>query len=201
MSSAWVKGIRGDVWGPLFVLLGPPLLTLVVALWMDISQEILLLFIRQKMGDIASVWGLFLGLYILFVATGAKRAAVHTQTKVEGRDLARELEDARKQIEQLGVFVQDKKWDLVHLISNQVLSSCTYAIARWGDHPSQGKAKVALVNATTIVRSIVKTTSRFKDNGLTTRQVNDLRDAQVTASELLVTALGESRKIQERELL
>jgi hypothetical protein len=59
-------------------------------------------------GTIASVAGFFVGLWVLMVARGAKRAADETKNLAQTKNLVEELEHACEKIQQIGIFARSQ---------------------------------------------------------------------------------------------
>jgi hypothetical protein len=55
-------------------------------------------------------------LWLLAIASGARKAARDALSLARKKSLAEDLEDAKNKVqEKIGVFLKDQKWDLVHL--------------------------------------------------------------------------------------
>src|SRR4030095_382929 len=83
-------------------------------------------------GDVASVCGLGVSVWTLWVATKAREAAVAARAEARRRSLAEELRDAHRKAEQVGIFLVQQKWDIVFLRSQEITGVSALILSRWG---------------------------------------------------------------------
>jgi len=189
--------VRGD-WSRLAALLiGPPLI-LSIWLWLRYRNwTSAWTFVDGNWGNIASAWGLSVGVYVLMVAQGARRAAEQARQLGRARGLLEELEEANKKIQLVGVFIGQRKWDLVNHVAGEVLVSCKGIMARWNDLP--GSSSNTLLEACVLIRSIADSAIANVSEDQTAKHARRLLRAQLSAAELLSTALGHGKQLAERK--
>lgn len=148
-------------------------------------------FVANNWGSIASVWGLGVSIYVLFVAKGARKAAEDARSAERLRTVLEELEDAAKKCTELGQFARAQKWDLVHLRAQEVMASCRVTVARWGEDSALRDYRNKVLQVATFMRSIVEETN--KD----TVSQKTISDAQLNSDEKLSAVVGRMHKEQE----
>lgn len=147
-------------------------------------------------GDIATALGLLLTIWVLLVARRARRAADEARTAVRQGNLADELENASRKIQQVGIFVMSQEWNTVRYVTDDVLAACQIARARLG-HLLPPASQNKLLNTMEIVRSIAQQSSAEDVSEARRRRISA---AQLRASQLINEILGDARRIQdERE--
>ena len=97
----------------------------------------------------------------------------------------------------MGSSSRQQKWDAVQLRIEEILGSCKLVLARWGDY-LVGEPRNNLLTASTIARSIARVTVESSMRQLTERERQQTLNAQLEASELISSVLGEARKAEER---
>jgi hypothetical protein len=188
-----------DYVGPALILAGPPLVTLLLLIFHRVSWERLVQVLSRNWGNVASVWGLFIGIYVLVVATGARRAAEAARHRSRRQTLTEGLEEARNNMRQIGHFIMSGNWDVVRIKAEEVLNSCQSAMQRWDEDPLSKKAKNKLITVGTVTRSIAERAATAELNPLNMEEREEIAAAQLRAGELLSALLGESRGLQEKE--
>ena len=154
-------------------------------------------FLHANWGNVASLWGLAVGIYVLVVAQGARRAAENTAELFRKRSLVEELEDVDRKIQQVGVFIRNKKWDLVNHVAVEVLAACSASAARWGDLPEASANE--LLTAVTIIRSIADVAGRLREGQPNERDQRLISKAHLDAMQKLSATLGHCRQLSERK--
>jgi hypothetical protein len=148
-------------------------------------------------GTIASVAGLALGLYVLYVAIGARSAAQDARVLARKRNLAEELEQTMKYIEQVGSYLQGREWEAVRIRSQEVMASCSESLTRWPDGLSEQR-KNDVLTVSSLIRSIAGEAASTQANDFTPKKLKVLSQTQLQAADLLSSALGEARSRAER---
>jgi hypothetical protein len=187
-----------DYWGLFAAVIGPPFVLSMLILVGIVSWPELRPYLSSNWGNIASVWGLLVGVYVLVVAKGAKRAAEEATSKERERSLVEELDEAKAKIQQVGLFARDGKWDVVLLRAEEVLSSCRSILARWGEDYLSEDPRNMLLTVSTLVRSIADVAAESSVRNLSDQHRRDVLRAQLDASELISSVVGQSRKVQEK---
>lgn len=96
------------------------------------SMEYVWHAVQDHWGDAASVVGLGVSIATLVVARGAKAAAEAAKAEARHQNLADQLQDAQRKTEQLGAYLSQQKWEIVLLRSQEVITSCSQILRRWG---------------------------------------------------------------------
>lgn len=148
-------------------------------------------------GTIASIAGFALGLYVLHVAEGARSAAQDARVLARKRNLAEELEQNMKYIEQVGSYLQGREWEAVRIRSQEVLASCSESLTRWPDGLSEQRRNDVLT-VSSLIRSIASEAAAAQANNFGPKKLKILSQTQLQAIDLLSSALGEARKRAER---
>lgn len=148
-------------------------------------------------GTVSSVIGLGVGVYVLIVAKGARAAAQDARVLARKRTLAEELEHAKKYIEQVGDYLQNREWMAVRIRAQEIMTSCRESLTRWPDGLSQDR-KNDILNASALVRSIAEVAASPDLANIKPTKLTRLTQTQLEATELLSNALGEARNREER---
>jgi len=154
-------------------------------------------FIAQNWGNLASVAGLGISVWVLVVAKKAKRAAEEARSAARLKSLTEVLEEAANKTLQVGIFLRGQKWDIVHLRAEEVSGSCRLVLGRWDDHLTE-PAKNDLIDAIASVDSIAGVAADSSMRQLTTEDLERALYAQVEAVGLISSVLGRARKAEER---
>jgi hypothetical protein len=90
-------------------------------------------------GTAAGGAGLFVGIYTLIVAKGARRAAQDASTAARSRNLVEDLGSANQKVQQVGNFIQQEEWLAVRLRAEEILAICRSVLTRWPDQLSDDR--------------------------------------------------------------
>jgi hypothetical protein len=153
------------------------------------------LFVWTVVGTIAAVLGTTLGVYVLWVTWGARKAARAAQSSARKRSLIEELEGASQKSNQLGDLLHHQQWFAVQMRIQEISSACIQILSRWPDGLSEEK-RDDLVTAAQLARSIAARVSATGFDGLSERA--RLVGVQLRLSDRISSALGEARKTDER---
>jgi hypothetical protein len=182
------------------VILGGPVVVVCVLLFVRIlTSETITCELRNDWGNIASVWGLAIGIYVLVVATGARRAAEEARLRSKRLSLTVELEATAHKVQEVGHFLSTGNWEVVRIRSEEISNTCQAALGEWSDDPLRKKTRDRLILAAKIMRSIAERSATVETNPPTADERKETKAAQLRVSELLNTVLGESRGLQEKE--
>jgi hypothetical protein len=148
-------------------------------------------------GTVASVVGVFIGIWTLVTAMGAREAADQALKAARNRNLVEELELAERRIHEIGAFLISDQWPFVQLRAMELVSNCRTAVTRWPEGLTDER-KNNLLEAQQIAVSIASEASgaRIKPPNIGGRK--RLSDTQINASGLISAALAEARANQER---
>jgi hypothetical protein len=148
-------------------------------------------------GGTASVIGLGVSLWVLSVATDARKAAEEARSLARRRNLVEELDDASQKLQQIGIFLHQQQWFGIQLRIDEVAAICRSAMTRWSDHlPEERKNDV--ITAVQLMRSIATLSADLSGRQPSSAETKKLKTTHSRASELINDALGEARKDEER---
>jgi len=152
------------------------------------------------LGTVASVLGVGVSIWLIFIAKGARKAAEDAedtvQTYTRKRGLVEELEAVNHKADQLGAFIQHEQWFAVQMRIQEIQSVCSQILSRWADGLPEDR-RSDLLRAAELARSIAK---RLPTSGTrpTDTERGKLIEVQLRVNGHISSALGEARKIEER---
>jgi len=152
---------------------------------------------KNNWGGLTSVLGLAVSTATLLVAKRARAAAEDAKREARRRNLSEDLQDARTKSEQTGLFINESKWDIVFVRSQEIASICSLILKRWSDELSEAskdQIRLARDEASSISRVATRASARQPSES----QMRSLTAAQRKLNELLSSELGESLKVIER---
>ena len=187
-----------DFLGPVLILAVPPGVVLFALAFPGVTWNLIVEFVFANWGNLAGVWGLLLGFYLLLVATGARRAAEDARTMSRRQSLIEEMKEAENKAQQMGHFLASGNLEVVRIRAEEVLASCQSVLGRWGTEPEWEKSKNKLLSATAVIRTIAQKVATAT-GPLSAKDRTRVVLAQVQASEILSAVLAESRGLQERK--
>ena len=149
-------------------------------------------------GTIASVGGCGLGIWVLIVAKGARRAARDARAWARKKSLSEELQQAQQNIQQVGDFLHKKEWMAVRIRAQEIMASCRESLTRWPDGLSDARRDDVL-SASRLVHSIADKAASPIANVFKQSELQRLSATQLEAAELISSALGEARNREEKD--
>jgi hypothetical protein len=152
------------------------------------TRKVTTQFTTQNWGNIASVWGLVVSFYLLFVATGARRAAQEARSAERLRTALAGLEDAAAKCIQVGQFARNQKWDVVELRAQEVMARCRTTLAAWGDNSALRESRNKLLEVAVLMESIIQESRNTNVNRKT------ILDAQLDSDVKLSVVVGKIQK-------
>jgi hypothetical protein len=148
-------------------------------------------------GGAASVIGLVITVWVLFVARSARRAAEEASALARKRNLVEELDDASHKLQQVGIFLHQQEWFGIQLRIDEVAAICRAALTRWPDHLNEAR-KNDVLTAVQLTRSIASLSAELTGREPSAVETRRLKSTHSRASELINDALGEARRGEER---
>ena len=142
-------------------------------------------------GNLASVIGLVVSVATLVVATKAKAAAEAAKTEARRQNLVDEIQDAQKKAEQLGAYLSQQKWEIVLLRSQEVITSCSQILRRWGLEALSEHSRNNVLVAQQQAGSIAEVAVRAARTAPTDREFKMMSVAHHKALELLSVEAAE----------
>jgi|CZKJ01.1.fsa_nt_gi hypothetical protein len=150
-------------------------------------------------GGIASVLGLAIGVWVLIVATGAKRAAEEARVLTQRRSLIEDLEIVSHKLQQIGIFFQQQQWFAIQLRIDDVAAICRSAMTRWSDRLEED-TKNNVLTAVRLMRSIAEQATDLERRAPSPAEMKKIGKAHSNASGFINDALGEARRLEERQV-
>ncbi len=147
---------------------------------------------------LASIVGLGVTFYVLYVAKGARRAAEGAKLLAQRRNLVEELEEASQKLQQVKIYLQQEGWLGAQIRTDEVLVICRVAMARWPDRLSEERRN-GVLNAQTMIQTMSVMLTQNDDRKLAPQKQRNLMDAHSKALGHINDALGEARLKEERE--
>jgi hypothetical protein len=153
-----------------------PLPILILLMWVpEPFQPAAKDWIGKNWGNLASVWGLGVSIYVLWVAQGAKTAAKKATEEAEGaarmakasartRGALEDLQVALAASRQVSNHAGVKNWQVVRLKAEEVMESCRIIVNRWEDTAALNDSKNSLNQAITMMRTIAEEASKDTPN-------------------------------------
>ncbi len=136
-------------------------------------------------GNAFSVAGFVVSAATLFVAKWAKDAAQDAKAEARRRNLVDELEDAQRKAEQVGNYLGQEKWEIVLLRSQEVVTSCSQILRRWGAHELSERSRDNILIAQRQAGSIAQVALRAPRIPPTEQDLRRIAAAQHKALQLL----------------
>lgn len=142
-------------------------------------------WLSSNWGNLASVLGLAVSTATFFVARWAKEAAEQAKAEARRRNLADELEEAQRKTEQVGSYLGQEKWEIVLLRAQEVVTSCSQILRRWGTDELSEQSRDNILVAQQQAGSIVRVALRAPRIPPTEQDLRRIAGAQHKALQLL----------------
>lgn len=84
-------------------------------------------------GNIASVAGLAIGVWVLITATKAKQLVIQVKHQLNNRNISKDLQEMREQLVILKTIVNDKNWASAQLLCHHLLDKSKFIENRWSE--------------------------------------------------------------------
>ena len=159
--------------------------------WADASE-----FLFRNWGNLASVLGLGVSVATLVVAWKAREAAEAATAVARRRGLTEVLQDAVRTNEQVGLFLSQRKWDIVWLRAQETTSAASLALTRWSLELG-ASSKDNLLRSQQLSNSIAGVALRGADEIPMPREIARISKAQGRVAQLLNAELGASLRRSE----
>jgi hypothetical protein len=153
-------------------------------------------FLLHNWGNLVSVLGLVVSAATLAVATKARQAAEAAKAVARRQSLTEVLQDTVRKNEQVGLFLSQRKWDIVWLRAQEIASATSLVLARW-------PLELSAVSKDNLLRcqrlsSSISTVALIASGGPPTPQgIARMSQTQGRVTQLLNTELGESLRSGE----
>jgi hypothetical protein len=159
--------------------------------WDDVSG-----FLFRNWGNLASVLGLAVSAATLVVSSKAREAAEAAKAVARRQILTEVLQDAIRKNEQVGLFLSQRKWDIVWLRAQETANATSLALTRW---PMElGKdSKDNLLRAQHLSSSIASVALRVTGEMPALLEIAWISQAQGRVAQLLNAELGKSLRRSE----
>jgi len=153
---------------------------------------------RNDWGNIASLAGLVVSAFTLWFAKKAKAAADAARDEARRQNLVDEILGAQKKAEQMGAYLSQQKWEVVHLISQEMITACSQILRRWGKESLPERSRNNFLVAQQQAGSIAEVAVRALRLAPSDREFKMLSVAQHKALELLSVEAAEFAGIIEK---
>jgi hypothetical protein len=171
------RSVHKPDWVDVLIALLPLPLIFLVVLIPEPFQPVAKAWIEKNWGNLASVWGLGVSVYVLWVAQGAKTAAKKATEEAEEaariakassrtRGALEDLQTALAASRQVSNHAGVKNWQVVRLKAEEVMESCRIIVNRWEDSTALNDSKNSLNQAITMMRTIAEEASKDSPNPL-----------------------------------
>jgi hypothetical protein len=98
-------------------------------------------WLAQNWGNVASVVGLGVGVWVLTVSHGARKAALEAKRISEQRSLANDLRVLAEDVKYLSGFCDESRWDLAGHIAVRLAQDLALRKARWNHRLDVGSRR------------------------------------------------------------
>ncbi len=154
-------------------------------------------FLAQNWGNVASVAGLAISVWVLIIARKAREAAQEARSAARLKSLVEVLKEASEMVTQIGIFLRARQWDLVRLRAEEVLGRCALVRARWRD-ALPADAKHDLIETVTAARSVAEAAAQASVRELSNDELRQINRGQIELSLWINTLFGHARRVEER---
>ena len=162
-------------WVDLLIVLLPLPFVFVAVLVLERLQVPAMQWLGRNWGNLASLWGLGVSVYVLWVAKGARIAAKKAREEAEEaaktakssariRGALEDLQAALSASRQVSHHAAVHNWQVVKLKAEEVMESCRILVNRWDDSPSLKDSRNLLNQAATMMRTIAEEASKTAPN-------------------------------------
>jgi hypothetical protein len=155
-------------------------------------------FLVQNWGNVASVAGLLVSIWVLIVARKAKQAAGEARSAARLKNLVEVVAEANAKLQQVGTCLAAQQWDVARHLAGEVAGVCRLVKERWHDYMTRS-SRGSLLEVSRIAKSIADVTTEANMRQLTKAERREALDSQLAAINLLSSIVGEIRRTEERE--
>ena len=159
--------------------------------WPGLSE-----FLAQNWGNLASVLGAMVSVATLVVATKARQAAEGAKAVARRQSLTEVLQDTVRKNEQVGLFLSQRRWDIVWLRAQEIAGATSIVLSRW-PHELSASSKDNLLRSQRLSNSIGSVALIASGETPTPPAIARMSQAQGRVAQLLNTELGESLRSSE----
>jgi hypothetical protein len=159
-------------------------------------------WLQGNWGNVASVWGLAISVYVMWLAKGARaaaeeataeaeKAAAEARASAQARTVLEDLQEAAEKTTQIGLLAESEQWTLVKLRADEVRIACRTTLARWGEEPVLKESRNALLKVANMMETITQEVEQPSIDPL------NISEARLNASNKLSFVLGKARREQD----
>jgi hypothetical protein len=153
-------------------------------------------FLGQNWGNLASVLGVMVSVATLVVATKARQAAEAAKAVARRQSLTEVLQDTVRKNEQVGLFLSQRRWDIVWLRAQEIAGATSIVLTRWPQELS-ASSKDNLLRSQRLSNSIAGVALIASGEAPTPPAIARMSQAQGRVAQLLNTELGGSLRSSE----
>ena len=153
-------------------------------------------FLLENWGNLASVVGVMVSVATLAVATKARQAAEAAKAVARRQSLTEVLQDTIRKNEQVGLFLSQRRWDIVWLRAQEIAGATSIVLTRWPQELN-ATSKDNLVRTQRLSNSIAGVALIASGEAPAPPVVARMSQTQGRVAQLLNTELGESLRGSE----
>lgn len=153
-------------------------------------------FFGQNWGNLASVLGVIVSVATLVVATKARQAAEAAKAVARRQSLTEVLQDTVRKNEQVGLFLSQRRWDIVWLRAQEIAGATSIVLTRWPQELN-ASSKDNLLRSQRLSNSIAGVALIASGEAPTPQALARMSQAQGRVAQLLNTELGGSLRSSE----
>jgi hypothetical protein len=135
------------------------------------------------------VLGLIISLVVLWYAKKASEAARAAKEVVLKRNVADDLEEARRIAQELPAFLRMNKWEVAQLKADELRMQASWLIARWEDRLDT-VSRSRLMTARELLRSMVEDLNKMVQNSISEKQKADVLSDAESVREIFIEEHG-----------
>ncbi len=153
-------------------------------------------FLLENWGNLASVLGVMVSVATLAVATKARQAAEAAKAVARRQSLTEVLQDTIRKNEQVGLFLSQRRWDIVWLRAQEIAGATSIVLTRWPQELN-ATSKDNLLRTQRLSNSIAGVALSASGGAPAPPVVARMSQTQGRVAQLLNTELGESLRSSE----
>lgn len=159
----------------------------------DASPEAWVVWMATNWGNIASVAGLALSVWVIVVAKRAKEAVDDLRQTFARRSLAQDLRDCGEDVSLVNVLTDGEKWDLAATTCYRIIQKISFLETRWSAHVDDDSRKAITVVGSQL-ETIISRYRRFRKQAPSALELQSVEDAILRVNTLLSSEVGKYEK-------
>jgi hypothetical protein len=143
----------------------------------------------RNWGNLASLVGLALTVFVLFVSKRAEQAAKDAKKAIERKSVAEDLRSCIDDVNLINLFCDSGKWDVSSFIGNRLTQKLTFISNRWASHFAD-ETQEALNLLLTQLDTLNAQLRKFMTRPPKTTELESLVSAILRINKLLAAQVG-----------